>query len=96
MQTRITLASLSSEQQLCLRTAVRCGGLTVRKVGYVGLNFHDAESIAVYNSTVVGALVRRRLLACASIQCGTVKPTDAGIVVADGGALETDVEVAHA
>ncbi|SOD53631.1 hypothetical protein [Pseudoxanthomonas wuyuanensis] len=90
MQTRITLADLPREQQLCLTTAVRCNGLVARKVGWVGVHFHDREGCAVHLSGPVAALVRRGLLQMS--QAGSAaSPTDHGIAVINGVAVAREV-----
>lgn len=90
MQTRITLTELPWAQQLCLTTAVRCNGLVARKVGWVGLQFHDSEGCSVHLSGPVAALSRRGLLAI-SQRGDYASPTDDGIAAVNGVTVEREV-----
>jgi hypothetical protein len=90
MQTRITLAELPRVQQLCLTTAVRCNGLVARKVGWVGMHHHDSEGCSVHLAGPVAGLSRRGLLTI-SQRGGYATPTDDGIAVVNGVAVEREL-----
>ncbi|WP_448482871.1 hypothetical protein [Pseudoxanthomonas mexicana] len=90
MQTRITLAELPRDQQRCLTTAVRCNGLTAKRVGWVGMHFHDSEGCSVHLAGPVAGLSRRGLLTI-SQRGGYATPTDDGIAVVNGVAVEREL-----
>lgn len=90
MQTRISLADLSPDQQLCLRTAVRCSGLAISKVGFVGRLYAEGEPGNAYRSHVVAALSRRGLLDIHPQGCAAA-PTNAGVAVIDGNVVTREV-----
>ena len=90
MQTRITLAELPRDQQRCLTTAVRCNGLTAKRVGWVGMHFHELEGYSIHLSGPVAGLARRGLLSISSAG-GIARPTDDGIALINGVAVEREV-----
>lgn len=90
MQTRISLADLPLDQQLCLRTAVRCNGLAISKVGFVGRLYAEGEYGNTYRSHIVAALSRRGLLEISPLGCAAT-PTSAGVAVIDGNVVAREV-----
>ncbi len=84
MQSVIELSALPSEQQACIGTAVRCGGLAQTRefTQYVGQYFHPLESARGYSRNTVAQLVDKGLLEGSALR---VTATDDGIALVNCG-----------
>ncbi len=86
MMSKIDLADFTSAQQLCLQSAVRCGGLTKNGTEYAPRYHHEREVGRTYDTATVAQLMLRGLLMSMHALA-----TDAAIELLDYGSVAREI-----
>ncbi|WP_088062224.1 hypothetical protein [Xanthomonas fragariae] len=88
---KIELADLTSAQQLCLQSAVRCGGLTKTGTEYAPRYHHEREVGRIYDTTTVTQLMLRGMLTSSHTHSMHVLATDAAMELLDYGSVAREI-----
>jgi len=86
----LEMAALPPAAKLCLKSTIRCKGLTAGTGGYVGCDSsHPDEHGQAYATSTVWQLMAMGLVRCSQADDHLVVPTDAGIELNDCGVVQT-------
>lgn len=91
MMGKIELADLTSAQQLCLQSAVRCGGLTKTGTEYAPRFHHERETARTYDTATVAQLMLRGLLMSSRTHSMHALATDAAMELLDYGSVAREI-----
>lgn len=91
MMSKIELADFTSAQQLCLQSAVRCGGLAKIGTEYAPRHHHERETGRTYDTATVAQLMVRGMLTSSRTHSMHVLATDAAMELLDYGSVAREI-----